>query len=197
MHAKRKGKLFIVSAPSGCGKTTLCKKLLNDNLNLSHSVSATTRPPREGEIDGKDYFFVSPEEFRAMVKRGEFLEHEENFGFRYGTPKKFVDGIFKKGKNVLLSIDVKGAAKVSAIYPGRSVLIFIMPPTLAALKKRLESRMTDPAHSISSRLKVARHEIKYKGKYDYVVVNDRLDTAYKKLKSIIVKETQNAVCADR
>ncbi|MDP3790463.1 MAG: guanylate kinase [Candidatus Omnitrophota bacterium] len=192
MHSMREGKLFIVSAPSGCGKTTLCKKLLRHKLNLSHSVSVTTRPPRPGEIEGKDYFFVSLEEFRAMAKRKEFLENEENFGYFYGTPKKFVENLLAKGKNVLLSIDVKGAARISALYPGKSVLIFIMPPTLGVLKKRLESRMTDPAHSISNRLKIAKHEIKYKGRYDYVVVNDRLDTACRKLKNIIKKETLNA-----
>ena len=191
MHRKRKGKLFIVSAPSGCGKTTLCKKLLQGRLNLSHSVSATTRPPRRGEIKGKDYFFVSPEEFRAMAKRKEFIEHEENFGFFYGTPKKFVLRLLKKGKNVLLSIDVKGAITVSRLYPERSVLIFIMPPTLKALKERLESRMTDPASSISNRLKIAKREIGYKGKYDYVVVNDSLDAAYRKLKNIIISESQS------
>lgn len=182
------GKLFIVSAPSGCGKTTLCKRLLEDNLNLSHSISATTRPPRKGEIEGKDYFFVSQEEFRAMIKRKEFLEYEENFGYLYGTPKKFVKGLIEKGRSVLLSIDVKGAMKVSRLYPKRKVLIFIMPPTLAALKKRLEARMTDPADSISDRLKIARHEIKYKNKYDYVVVNDSLPAAYKQLKNIIISE---------
>lgn len=190
MGSKREGKIFIVSAPSGCGKTTLCKKLLKDKLNLKHSISATTRPPRKGEIDGKDYFFLSPEEFRAMIKREELLEHEENFGFLYGTPKKPALSLLEKGRNVLLSIDVKGAMKVNRLYPARSVLIFIMPPTLRELKKRLESRMTDAASSISSRLKIARREMGYKRKYDYVVVNDSLDTAYKRLKKIILAESK-------
>jgi len=188
MGSKHEGKIFIVSAPSGCGKTTLCKKLLKDRLNLRYSISATTRPPRKGEIDGKDYFFISPGEFRAMIKRKELLEHERNFGFLYGTPKKLVSGLLEKGKNVLLSIDVKGATKVSRQYPDRSVLIFIMPPTLSELKKRLESRRTDEASSISNRLKIAKREMEYKGKYDYVVVNDSLDAAHKKLKKIIMKE---------
>ena len=191
MTPKRKGKIFIVSAPSGCGKTTLCKKLLADKLNLKNSISATTRPPRKGETDGKDYFFVSPEEFRAMIKRKELLEHEENFGFLYGTPKKFALSLLEKGKNVLLSIDVKGAAKVGKLYPGKSVLIFIMPPTLSELKKRLESRMTDAASSISNRLKIARREIGYKGRYDYVVVNDSLEAAHRKLKEIILAESKS------
>jgi len=190
MGSIRKGKLFIVSAPSGCGKTTLCKKLLEDKLNLKHSVSTTTRPPRKGEIDGKDYFFVSPEEFRAMMKRRELLEHEENFGFLYGTPKKRALSLLEKGKSVLLSIDVKGAMKVKRLYPGKSVLIFIMPPALSELKKRLESRRTDAASSISARLKIARREIGYKGRYDHVVVNDSLDAAYRKLRKIILTESK-------
>jgi len=186
--AKRNGKLFIISAPSGCGKTTLCRKLLSDKLNLKHSVSVTTRPPRRGERSGKDYFFVTPEKFIAMIDNGDFLEYEENFGFLYGTPKKFVDDILKKGKNVLLSIDVKGAMNVRQLYPKDSTLIFIMPPSADALKKRLETRMADPAPSILNRLKLAKKEIAYKDKYDYIVVNDRLDTAYKKLKDIIISE---------
>jgi guanylate kinase len=190
MGPKRKGKIFIVSAPSGCGKTTLCNKLLRDKLNLKNSISATTRPPRKGETDGKDYFFVSPEEFRAMIKRKELLEHENNFSFLYGTPKKFVLKLLERGKSVLLSIDVKGAMKVKRLYPDRSVLIFIMPPTLSELKKRLESRMTDEASSISSRLKIARREIGYKSKYDHVVVNDSLEAAYKRLKKIILSESK-------
>jgi len=192
MRSKRQGKLFIISAPSGCGKTTLCKKLLKGRIGLKHSISATTRPPRKGEIEGKDYFFVSPEKFQAMIIKKEFLEHEENFGFLYGTPKKFLKALLGKGRNVLLSIDVKGAMNISRLYPKESVLIFIMPPTPAALKKRLESRMTDPQHHISHRLKIARREIGYKDKYDYVVVNDSLEAAYKKLKEIIISESKSS-----
>lgn len=190
MHSKYAGKLFIISAPSGCGKTTLCRKLLEGRLRLSHSVSVTTRAPRKGEIEGKDYFFIPSEEFRAIARRKEFLEYEENFGFLYGTPRKFVEELLKEGRNVLLSIDVKGAMNVRRIYPKRSVLIFIMPPALSILKKRLQSRMTDPARSISGRLKIARQEIKYKDKYDYVVINDSLAKAYEKLKDIIISESK-------
>jgi guanylate kinase len=189
MRRKRTAKIFIVSAPSGCGKTTLCKKLLQDRLNLSDSVSVTTRPPRRGEIEGKDYFFVSGEKFRSMVSKKELLEHEENFGFFYGTPKKAVLDLLKKGKSVLLSIDVKGAEKVRRLYPDKCVLVFIMPPSISVLKKRLESRKTDAASSISERLKIARREIRHKDRYDHVVVNDSLDAAYKKLKEIILSES--------
>jgi guanylate kinase len=185
---KAEGKIFIISAPSGCGKTTLCKKLLDDKLNLAHSISVTTRPPRKGEKEGADYFFVSPAEFVAMIDKGEFLEYEENFGYLYGTPKKFVEGLLNKGRNVLLSIDVKGAMNVRKLYPKNSVLIFILPPSIEALKKRLESRSSDTAHSILNRLKLSRKEIAHKDRYDYTVVNDRLDTDYNMLKSIITSE---------
>lgn len=123
-----------------------------------------------------------------MAKNKAFLEHEENFGFSYGTPRRFVESLLEKGRNVLLSIDVKGAMKIRRLFGKRSVLIFIMPPTLKILKKRLEARSTEGSDSISNRLKVARREMGYKGRYDYVVINDSLEAAYKKLKSIITTE---------
>lgn len=184
-----KGKIFIVSAPSGCGKTTLCKKLLKDKLKLNQSVSITTRSSRRGERNGADYFFVSAEEFIRMIDAKELLEYEENFGCLYGTPRKAVEELLNKGKNVLLSIDVKGAINVRKIYPQNSVLIFVMPPSMEELKKRLESREADTAKSISNRLKIAKQEIACKDRYDYIVVNDRLDAAYKKLKEIILVES--------
>jgi guanylate kinase len=184
----QKGKVFVISAPSGCGKTTLCKKLLGDKLKLTHSVSVTTRPPRRGEKAKTDYFFVSPAEFIGMIDRKEFLEYEENFGHLYGTPKKFIEALLDKGKNVLLSIDVKGAMNVRKLYPQESVLIFILPPSIDALKKRLEDRSADSAPAILNRLKLAKKEMACKSKYDYTVVNDSLDAAYKKLKDIIITE---------
>jgi len=186
---KPNSKIFIISAPSGCGKTTLCKKLLKDkSLKLHQSVSATTRPPRKGERKGADYFFMSAEEFIRMLDAKELLEYEENFGFLYGTPKKLVEGLLQKGKSVLLSIDVKGAMNVRKNYPDNSVLIFIMPPSMDELKKRLEAREADTAKSISNRLKIAKQEIAERDKYDYVVVNDSLNEAYKTLKDIITLE---------
>ena len=182
------GKIFIVSAPSGCGKTTLCKKLLKDKLKLHQSVSITTRPPRRGERNGVDYSFVSAEEFIRMIDAKELLEYEENFGFLYGTPKKTVEDLLQKGRNVLLSIDVKGAMNVRKNYPKNSVLIFVMPPSMEELKNRLESREADTAKAIVNRLKVAKQEIAFKDKYDYVVINDRLGTAYKILKETILLE---------
>ncbi len=183
-----KNKIFIVSAPSGCGKTTLCKRLLKDKLKLKQSVSITTRPPRRGERNGADYLFVSAEEFIRMIDAKELLEYEENFGFLYGTPKKAVEEELRKGRSVLLSIDVKGAMSVRKYYPQNSVLIFVMPPSMEDLKKRLESREADTPKAILHRLKVAKQEVSYRDKYDYVVVNDRLSAAYKKLKDIIILE---------
>ena len=132
--------------------------------------------------------FVSEKYFRDMVKKDGFLEHEENFGRLYGTPKKFIDRWLGENKSVLLSIDVKGAMKVKRQYPDQSVLIFIMPPSLKALKERLHFRQSEDKSAILARLKIAKKEMAYKTKYDYTVVNDRLDTAYKRLKKIVVSE---------
>lgn len=183
-----RAKLFIISAPSGCGKTTLCKKLLADNLGLAHSVSMTTRPPRPGETRGADYLFVSGKKFHDTASKNGFLEHEKNFGFLYGTPRKFIEENLNKNKNVLLSIDVKGAMKVKRAYPRQSVLIFILPPSIDILKKRLHGRKSENTRSLSTRLGLAKKELSYKGRYDYRIVNGRLDGAYKRLKEIIVSQ---------
>ena len=183
-----RGKLFVISAPSGCGKTTLCKKLLAEKRGLVPSRSTTTRPPRPDERDGVDYHFVSKKAFDAMVKRGAFLEHEENFGQLYGTPKKYIEEALKKGRAALLSIDVKGAMKVKKAYPKNSVLIFILPPSIKTLEERLRTRKSDGIEEISTRIKLAKKEISRKDRYDYRVVNDSLERAYARLKKIIAKE---------
>lgn len=185
---KARAKIFVISAPSGGGKTTLCKRLLDEGLDLADSVSMTTRPPRESEKDGVDYRFVSRKYFEEMIKKDEFLEYEDNFGQLYGTPKRFVDDNLKKGKSVLLSIDVKGAMKVRRAYPKNSVLIFILPPSLDDLEKRLANRRSDSTKEIASRLNLAKREMAYKSKYNYRIVNDELDGAHKKLKDVIISE---------
>ncbi|MBN1526537.1 MAG: guanylate kinase [Candidatus Omnitrophica bacterium] len=189
-RAAKRGKLFVVSAPSGAGKSTLCERLLNDDLGLVRSLSVTTRPPRGGEKEGVDYHFVSKKDFEAMVARDAFLEREENFGYFYGTPKRPIEEALEKGKSALLNIDVKGAMNVRKAYPKESVLIFILPPSIEVLKKRLASRNSDTAETISARLKFARKEMSYKEKYDYRIVNDKLDTAYKELREIIRRESR-------
>jgi len=183
-------KLFVVSAPSGCGKTTLCRRLLAGTLGLADSVSMTTRPPRRREEEGVDYRFVSRGVFEKMAKAGEFLEYEENFGHLYGTPKKPIEDNLAEGRAVLLSIDVKGAMKVRRAYPKESVLIFLLPPSVADLQERLKERKSDGPGDIARRLKIAKKELSYKAKYDYRIVNDRIDSAYRKLKGIILTESK-------
>jgi guanylate kinase len=178
----------VVSAPSGCGKTTLCRKLLSGGLGLAGSVSVTTRPPRPGEKDGSDYRFVSKRRFDGMARRGAFLEHEENFGYSYGTPRAFVERRLARGLAALLSIDVKGAMKVRRAYPGSSVLIFLLPPSMAALKKRLRKRRSDSPAVIGRRLALAKRELSYKGRYDYRIVNDDIEKAYARLRGVIAGE---------
>jgi len=182
------GRIFVVSAPSGCGKTTLCNRLLGDGLGLENSISATTRAPRPGEKDGVDYRFITAGRFREMARRGGFLEYEENFGNFYGTPRAFVEKRLKAGKPVLLSIDVKGAMKIRRAYPDSSVLIFLLPPTITALRKRLRSRKSDSPEVIKRRLALAKRELSYKQRYDYRIVNDDLETAHRRLKSIVIAE---------
>lgn len=184
---EKKGKLFILSAPSGCGKTTLSKNLVESKIGIIQSISTTTRLPRQGEINGKDYFFVSEKEFKNTILKKGFLEWTKNFGFFYGTPKKFVTGCIKKGRNVLLSIDVKGALKVKRLYP-QAVSIFILPPSMEDLKKRLNKRMTDSPLEINKRLKIAKKEISYLDRYDHRVINDNLKKAGDELKAIIKRE---------
>lgn len=188
MSETNKAKLFVVSAPSGCGKTTLCNKLLDDGLGLANSVSMTTRKPRPGEKKGADYIFISRRRFLSMIKRGAFLEHEENFGNLYGTPRRFVEENLTAGRSVLLSIDVKGAMKIKRAYPKDSVLIFILPPSIKTLKTRLHLRKSDSPEEVKRRLALARKEMGYKDKYDYTIVNDKLDDAYRTLKKIVLKE---------
>ncbi|MBN1525966.1 MAG: guanylate kinase [Candidatus Omnitrophica bacterium] len=188
--AKYGTKLFVVSAPSGCGKTTLCNKLLGDGLGLANSISITTRKPRPFENSNSDYRFVTRGRFLGMAKRGEFLEYEENFGNLYGTPKKFVEKNLAGRVPVLLSIDVKGAMKVRRAYPKDSVLIFILPPSIRTLKTRLHLRKSDGPEEVKRRLALAKKEIAYKDRYDYRIVNDRLDDAYRTLKKIVLKELE-------
>jgi guanylate kinase len=187
---KRKGIIFIVSGPSGSGKTTLCKKLLDQKLiknSLLKTVSITTRPRRKGERENKDYRFVSEKEFLKKFARGQLLEHQEVFGFFYGTPQSFVENNLKKGKDVLLCIDVKGAQAVKKIYP-KACRIFIMPPSIEVLKHRLHERSTETQHHIAERVKIAQWEMEFAEKYDYVIINNRLNVALAQLEAAIIIE---------
>jgi guanylate kinase len=153
----------------------------------------TSRPRREDEREGVDYYFISKEAFEEEINNGGFLEWEENFGNLYGTPKEFIEKVISEGKNVLLSIDVKGAMNIRKRYPDRAVLIFILPPSIGALEERLKKRKTDDSYIISSRLKIARDEMAYKDRYDHSVINDNLNRAYQKLKKIILEEEEARV----
>ena len=184
---KRKGKIFVISAPSGSGKTTLAKKLVKKDRNLVQSVSMTTRRPRNGEKQDKDYRFVSDKKFKGLIKEKKFLEWAINFGNFYGTPRRFVEQAARKGKDTILSIDVQGAMQVKKTCPG-AVFIFIAPPSIKELRKRLRKRNTEGVSTINERLKVAKKELTYKHRYDYVVVNDSITKALRKLKTIIAKE---------
>ena len=185
--ARKKSKLFIISAPSGCGKTTLCEIVVRRMPDIVRSVSLTTRSPRRGERDNRDYIFVSRDIFRREIKKNNILEWAINFGHYYGTPRRRVLALLKKGKDVILAIDVKGAMKVKRRYP-KSVLVFIAPPSISELMKRLKKRRTDNRIEIARRIKIARRELRYLPRYDYVVINDNIKDAAHRLQAIILAE---------
>jgi len=185
----KKGRIFVISAPSGCGKTTICERVSKRVKSLVSSTSVTTRPPRPGENRGKEYNYISRRFFEKEIKKGNLLEWEENFGYLYGTPKHFVQEALKKGKNLLLSVDVKGAMNVKKIFP-EATLIFIKPPSMAELARRLKSRNTDADTEIGNRLKIAKKELKFAPRYNYIIVNKKLEDAVNKVVSIIKKKTK-------
>lgn len=184
---KREGILYVISAPSGAGKTSLCKEIIDFYPDLRHSVSYTTRPIRTGEVDGIDYHFVSREEFDAMVDEGAFAEWAEVHDNCYGTALQTLDEARSEGLDILLDIDCQGAAQMKKTYR-KGVFIFILPPNLAELQRRLQGRNTDTAAVIERRIANARHEIRQAEWYDYLVVNDRFETALDNLKAIISAE---------
>ncbi len=187
LSEKLKGLLIVISAPSGTGKTTLTHMLLKEFPDMEFSVSYTTRKPRPGEVNGKDYFFVDRETFEKMVEEGDFLEWAEVYGNLYGTSKSQVLKALNEGKDILLDIDTQGALQVKKNFP-EAVLIFILPPSFKELERRLRSRGTDDEETIEKRLRIARKEVERAPLYDYIVVNDVLENAYEKLRSIVIAE---------
>ncbi len=189
MSAVKKGRIFVVSAPSGCGKTTICNRILKRVKNFAPSVSATTRARRPGEKNKKDYHFISRDRFKKAIKKGDFLEWEKNYGYLYGTPKKAALKKIKEGKNLLLNIDVKGAMRLRKKFPD-GVFIFLKPPSTKELLRRLRNRRTDGDREIKIRLGIAKKELQLAPEYDHVIVNDKLDKAIKKVVSIINREVK-------
>ena len=179
-------KVIIFSAPSGSGKSTIINYLMAQNLNLHFSISATSRPPRGTEKNGVEYFFLSPEEFKTLIAKGEFLEYEEVYKDRfYGTLKSQVDTQLERGENVVCDVDVLGGQNIKAYYGDKALSLFIQPPSIEVLKQRLESRGTDAPEVIKDRLARAEFELSYADKFDKVVVNDNLEDAQSEALSLI------------
>ena len=178
------GRIFVVSGPSGCGKSTLCNRLLKEDPQVRFSVSATTRGPREGEENGVHYFFISRGEFEKLIAEDAFYEHAESFGNCYGTLKSYVDELTGQGYDVLLDIDVQGAEQVRA-KNSEAVLIFIMPPSLEELKRRLVERHTESSEQLEKRLARAQAEMDRRDMYDHIIVNDDRERSYGELRDTI------------
>ncbi|MFO7932322.1 MAG: guanylate kinase [Thermodesulfobacteriota bacterium] len=192
-HAK-KGRLFILSAPSGTGKTTLCRRILSAFPDMSYSVSYTTREPREGEKDGREYHFISAEKFEQMIREDRWAEWAVVHGNYYGTSADLLERELAEGRDVLLDIDVNGAAQIIKRFP-QSVTIFIMPPSMEALRQRLEKRSSEPPAVIEKRLRAAEEEIAHRHDYKHLIVNDSLEEAAQKLEALIREYRASSVCA--
>ncbi len=188
---KPKGLLLVVSGPSGAGKGTICGLLRKALPDLAYSVSVTTRAPREGEVDGKDYFFKTVSQVKDMIFRGELLEYAQVYGNYYGTPKPYVMGLLNEGRDVLLEIDVQGALQIKKVFPD-GVFVFVVPPTLSELRARIYNRGKDTEEVIEKRLKEATHELRYASKYDYIIVNDIAEKAADRVLTLLEAERYRA-----
>ncbi len=186
-QTKKKGQLFVVSGPSGAGKTVLCRQALKEIPQLSYSISYTTRPIRPQEVSGKDYFFIGEEQFRQMVAEGQFLEWAEVHGNLYGTGKEFISKQQEQGLDVLLDIDVQGALQIRR-QSLPSVLVFVIPPSLDMLEQRLKERASDSSRQIQTRIHNAAQELTHCPDYDYLIINEIFDQAMVELSSIIIAE---------
>lgn len=178
------GKIFVLSAPSGAGKTTIIKSIIKSFPELVFSVSATTRKKRDGEIDGVDYFFLSEEDFKRKIENDEFIEWEKVYDYYYGTLKSFVRDCVENGKSILLELDVKGGIHIKEIFPD-SIIIFIAPPDIEELKNRLRKRNTETEHDFEMRIARAEMELGMKDKFDYIVINSILEKAIFEVEEII------------
>jgi len=190
MSSERRGLLLVVSSPSGAGKTSLSRRLAGAHAEIELSISATTRAPRPGELDGREYHFTDEASFAEAASTGAFLEWAEVHGQRYGTPRAPVEAALTLGRDVLFDIDWQGAAAVRTALPEETVSVFILPPTMEALAHRLRARAQDASAVIERRLARAREEIAHWDEYDYVIVNDAFEHAYAQLEAIYIAERQ-------
>jgi guanylate kinase len=192
---RKQGLLFVVSAPSGAGKTSLCRAVSDSMDNVAHSISYTTRKPRPGELDGKDYYFVSQERFSEMISAGDFAEWAEVHSNLYGTSRRVLDDMISKGLDVILDIDTQGAKQIKTKFD-TAVYIFIMPPSLEILEERLRNRKSDHEEEIRKRMGRAKEEMRDFGMYDYIIVNREFDRALAELRSIMTAERRRTRFAD-
>lgn len=182
-----KGLLIVVSAPAGCGKDTILEQVLANNDNIFYSVSATTRTIRPGEVDGASYYFKSRDEFETMIKNSELLEYTEYCGNYYGTPRKAVMDMLDAGKDVVLKIEVEGAANIKRMFPD-CVMIFILPPSISELDRRLHKRGTESEEVIQKRIAAAKNELTYAANYDYTIVNGALEKTIEDFETVVRAE---------
>lgn len=188
LNTDRRGMMIVLSSPSGAGKTSLSRKLLEKNKNLFLSISFTTRPPRPLEVNESDYFFVNDEKFIDMLNKDEFLEHAKVFGFYYGTPKKPVMNALKSGKDILFDIDWQGTQQLMNSVQDDLVKIFVLPPSAKELEKRLLKRNQDTDETVKKRMSKASDEISHYAEYDYIIINEDFDESLKKINSILIAE---------
>ena len=184
----RRGLMLVLSSPSGAGKSTLSRRLLDSDRNMTMSVSATTRPKRRNEVDGRDYQFVTPEQFEAMLREDAFLEHATVFGNRYGTPRQPVEDALSAGRDVLFDIDWQGTQQLGQKAKGDLVRVFILPPSKLELERRLRVRAEDTDEVVAGRMAKANDEISHWAEYDYIIVNEDIDSAQRQLESIVAAE---------
>jgi guanylate kinase len=190
---QRRGLLIVLSSPSGAGKTTISRMLLDADNEIAMSVSATTRPMRPGEHEGKDYHFVSDDEFDRIIEDNEFVEWANVFGYRYGTPKQPVKDALREGRDILFDIDWQGARQLEPDFEGQLVTIFLLPPSMAELEERLRARGTDSEDVIADRMQRASDEISHWAEYEYVLVNDEMDDCLARVRAIIAAERSKRV----